>query len=151
MPGLPSGKRVPWLLALLLSLPAGPLLAQGAPWVEKHAHGYRIALAVESVLEPARPGEDPRHARIREHRLRVSIHEEKTGRAPTFAAVTADVAESGFAGTTIMLRPIGQGEPGLYEGRIRLRTEPPHRILIHATPSGGGRTLEAQFDYRHHH
>lgn len=151
MTDLRFGKPVRWLVALLLALPTGALPGQGAPWVVKPVHGYRIALAVESVLEPARPGEDPRHARVREHRLRVSIQEEKTGRAPTFATVSANVAESGFAGTTIILQPMGRGEPGLYEGRIRLRTDPPYRILVHATPAGGGRTLEAQFEYRHHH
>ena len=40
-----------WLAALLLSLPLGAPLGQGAPWVVKSVHGYRIALVVESVRE----------------------------------------------------------------------------------------------------
>ena len=140
-----------WLAALLLSLPLGAPLGQGAPSTVKSVHGYRIALVVESVFAPAQPGVDPRHARALEHRLRVSVREEATGRAAPLAAVAADVAESGYSGTTIPLTPLGSGDEGLYEGRIRLRTETAHRILIHATPAGGGRTLEAQYEYRHHH
>lgn len=139
------------LAAMLLALATGYSFAQGAPWVVKSVHGYRIALAVESVYEPAQPGKDPRHARILEHRLRVSIQEERTARAGAFATVTADVAESGYAGAMIALSPAASRERGLYEGRIRLRTEIPHRILIHATPAGSERALEAQFDYLHHH
>lgn len=151
MTDLPVGKSVRWLVALLLALAAGALLAQGAPWVVKPVHGYRIALAVESVFAPARPGADPRHARSLEHRLMVSIREDAGGRAAPIAEVTADVAESGYSGTTITLLPSRSGEEGLFEGRVRLSTENAHRILIHATPAGGGRTLEAQFEYRHHH
>ena len=47
----------------------------------KSVHGYRIALVVESVFAPAQPGVDPRHARSLEHRLRVSVREDATGRA----------------------------------------------------------------------
>jgi len=140
-----------WLVALLLSLPLGAPLGQGAPWVVKAVHGYRIALAVESVLAPAQSGEDPRHARVLQHRLLVSVREQATGRTVPLATVTADVAESGYSGTTIALRPLASSEEGLYEGRTRLRTETPHRILIHVIPVGVDRTLEAQFDYLHHH
>jgi hypothetical protein len=81
-----------WLAGLLLALTASLVLAQGAPWVVKAVHGYRIALA------PAR-----------------------------------------------------SDEAGRFEGVVRLSTKGAHRILIHATPAGGGRTLEAQFEYRLHH
>jgi hypothetical protein len=151
MSDLHFGGSVRWLVALLLALPVGALLGQGAPWVVKPVHGYRIALAVESVFESERPGADPRHARSLEHRLLVSIREAATGRAAPIATVTADVAESGYAGTTIALAPVRAGEEGLFEGRVRLSTANAHRILIHATPAGGGRTLEARFEYRHHH
>ena len=141
-----------WLAGLLLALTATLSLAQGAPWVLKAVHGYRIALAVESVFESAEPGTDPRHARTLEHRLRVMVHEVSGGRAALLASISADVAESGYSGTTIIaLAPARSGEEGLFEGRARLRTGSAHRILIHATPAGGGRTLEAQFAYRHHH
>ena len=150
-PDLKAGTVGQWLAALLLSLPFGAPLGQGAPWLVKPVHGYRIALVVESVFAPAQPGADPRHARALEHRLRVSVREDATGRAAPLLTVAADVAESGYSGTTIPLAPVGSGDEGLYEGRIRLRTETPHRILILATPAGGGRTREAQFEYRHHH
>jgi len=140
-----------WLAGLLLELTATLSLAQDAPWVVKAVHGYRIALAVDSVFESAEPGTDPRHARTLEHRPRVTVHEESSGRAAPLASMSADVAESGYSGTTIALAPARLGEEGLFEGRARLRTGNAHRILIHATPAGGGRTLEAQFEYRHHH
>jgi hypothetical protein len=148
---LSNAIAVKWGVGLLLALAAGTALAQGAPWVAKRVHGYRIALKVEAVFEAGRPGTDPRHARVLEHRLRVSIHDAKTGSATPIATVTADVAESGYAGTVIPLGPPGPGTPGLYEGRAWLRTDPPHRILVRASPAGGGRTLEVQFEYRHHH
>jgi len=137
--------------ALLLVLAPISALAQGAPWVLQRVHGVRFALAVESVYESAAPGTDPRHARRLEHRLRVAIQNDRSGRAVPMDVVAADVAESGYAGTAIALTPVGPAGQGLYEGRIRLSTESPHRILILATPAEGGRTLEAQFDYRHHH
>jgi hypothetical protein len=140
-----------WLAGLLLALTASLVLAQGAPWVVKAVHGYRIALAVESVFESAEPGTDPRHARTLEHRLSVTVHEESSGRAAPLASIGADVAESGYSGTTIALAPARSGEAGRFEGVVRLSTKGAHRILIHATPAGGGRTLEAQFEYRHHH
>jgi hypothetical protein len=69
-----------WLAGLLLALTASLVLVQGAPWVVKAVHGYRMALAVESVFESAEPGADPRHARTLEHRLSVTVHEERGGR-----------------------------------------------------------------------
>lgn len=141
---------VRWMGALLVALASAAAPAQGAPWVVKRVHGVHFALVVESVFESAAPGIDPRHARVLEHRLRVVIQDEKTGRAVRIGAVTADVAESGYAGTTVALTPADPRERGLYEGRVRMRTALQHRILIHATPAGGGRALEAQFEYRHH-
>ena len=94
-----------WLAGLLLALTATLSLAQGAPWVVRAVHGYRSALAVESVFESAEPGTDPRHARTLEHRLRVTVHEESSGRAAPLASISADVAESGYSGTTIALAP----------------------------------------------
>jgi hypothetical protein len=140
-----------WLAGSLVALTASLALAQGAPWVVKVVHGYRIALAVESVFESAQPGTDPRHARSLEHRLSVTVREESSGRAAPLASIGADVAESGYSGTTIALAPARSGEAGRFEGVVRLSTKGAHRILIHATPAGGGRTLEAQFEYRHHH
>ena len=151
MIGPSPGNAMRWPVALPLSLSLGAPLAQGAPWVVKPVHGYRIALVVESVFAPTAPGVDPRHARMLEHRLLVSVREQATGRPVPRADVTADVAESGYSGATIALSPVASSEAGLYEGRVRLRTETPHRILIHVIPAGGDRALEAQFDYRHHH
>ena len=49
------------------------------------------------------------------------------------------------------LTPVGSGKEMFYEGHVRLGTKSANRILVHATPGGGGRTLEAQFEYRRHH
>jgi len=124
--------------------------AQDVPTVVKRVHGVRFSLTVESIHEAATPGADPRHARVFDHRLRVAILDDETGIAVRVAAVTADVAEWGYTGSTIKLNSVGPAERGLYEGRMRLTTGPPYRILIRSTPEGG-RTLEAQFEYRHHH
>ena len=136
--------------AVILLLAAFAAAAQQA-WVTKTVHDYRIALAVETIFAPSLPGEDPRHARTFEHRLLVSILEEPTRRPATLASVSADVAESGYTGVSIPLSPVRSGENGTYEGRVRLANWTSYRILVHAAPADGGRTLEAQFGYRHHH
>lgn len=150
---LRAGKVRRWLMASLLLLLTSAALAQDAPRMTKSVHGYRIALAVQNVLEPAPPGKDARHAPASEHRLRTSVSEEATGRAAPIASIAAHVAEAGYSGGTILLSPAhpGPGEEAPYEGRVRLSTKTSYRILIHATSVRGGRTLEAQFGYRHHH
>ena len=142
-----------WLagcMAVLLA-PAAWSQAPEAPWVAKTVQGVRFSLAVESILEPTPSGADPKHARFLEHRLVVSIRDEATGRAARIASASADVAEHGYTGATVPLSPVGSGEETFYVGRVRLSTKSMHRILVRATPAGGERTLEAQFEYRHHH
>ena len=139
------------LTALLLLLPAAAALGS-PPWEAKSVHGYKIALAVEGILEPAAPGTEPRHSKALEHRLLASVREEASGKAARIASVSANVAETGYSGETIPLSPVRSGEDLLYEGRVRLDNKTAYRILLNATPAdSGGRTLEAQFDYRHHH
>lgn len=138
-------------LALLLSLLPAAALGSAA-WEAKSVHGYKIALAVETIPEPAAPGSDTRHVPALEHRLLVSVREEASGKAAPIASVTANVAESGYAGEMVALSPARSGDEVLYEGRVRLEAKRAYRILVNATPAHGGvRTLEAQFDYRHHH
>ena len=139
------------LAALLLLLPAAAAPGS-APWEAKSVHGYKIALAVEGILESAAPGTEPRHAQTLEHRLVVSVREEASGKAVPIASVSANVAESGYSGETIPLSRLFSGGDVLYEARLRLEVRTTYRILLYATPAdGGGRTVEAQFDYRHHH
>lgn len=115
-------------------------------------HGYKIALAVETIPGPATPGTDSRHAPALEHRLLVSVREEASARATPIASVSANVAESGYGGETLPLSPVRSGGDILYEGRVLLETNTAYRILVSATPEHSGvRTLEAQFNYRHHH
>lgn len=140
-----------WLAAFLLSLPVFAALAQDTPWVTQSVHGYRIALAVESVLEPAVSGTDPRHAQALEHLLLVSVRQPANARAASIASVSANVAQSGYSGEKIPLSPVRSGEEMLYRGRVQLDVKTRYRILIHVLPAGAGRALEAQFDYRHHH
>ena len=98
-----------WLAAFLFLLPVFAALAQNTPWVAKSVHGYRIALVVESVLEPAVSGTDPRHAQALEHLLLVSVRQPANPRAAPIASVSADVAESGYSGETIALSPVRSG------------------------------------------
>ncbi len=138
------------LSAVSLLLPAAAALGT-ATWEVKSVHGYKIALAVEVIPEPAAPGTDSRHAPAFEHRLLVSVREEASGRAAPIVSVSANVAEVGYGGETLPLSPVRSGDGVLYEGRARLETKTGYRILLNATPPRGVRTLEAQFDYRHHH
>jgi hypothetical protein len=137
------------LAMLPLLLPGVTGLAQDRLSVVKPVPGYSITLTVETVLATAPAGGDPQHARSLEHRLLVSAREAATGRAAPMAAVHADVAESGYSGATIRLSAL-DAESMLHEGRMQLDTRKKYRILVHATPESG-RTVEARFDYRHHH
>lgn len=138
------------LPALVLMLAAAAALGT-ATWEVKSVHGYKIALAVQTLPEPGTPGMDSRHAPVFEHRLLVSVREEASGKAAPIVSVSANVAEFGYGGETLRLSPVRSGDEVLYEGRARLETKTAYRILLNATPARGVRTLEAQFDYRHHH
>jgi hypothetical protein len=139
--------RAAWVLALLAA-PAWPQ-APDAAWTTRTVHGYRFAFAVETVLYPGGPG-DPRHARIMEHRVVVSIRDADSRRPVQASAVSLDVAEQGYKGLALPMQA-DRSEPGIYEVRVRMQRGVPHRVLVHATPQPGSRTLEAQFEYRHHH
>ena len=146
------GKSIVGLAAAAAVLLAAAAWAQApeAEWVTKTVHGYRFALAVETVLDPGAPGE-PRHARAMEHRVLVAVREEASGGAARLSAVSLDVAEEGYQGQSVPLRPLGTGAARLYEARVRLERGLPYRVVVQATPEWGGRTLEARFAYRHHH
>ena len=138
--------RIDWRRGLILLLwsPALAALAQDAPWMVNTVHGYRVGLAVKTVRVAGRPTQAP------EHLLLVSVREAASGRAAATAAVSADVAESGYSGMALVLSPLRAGGD-LYEARMKLETGTMYRILVRVTPAGGGRALEAQFYYRHHH
>lgn len=137
-----------WMFALLAA-PAWPQ-ALDVAWVTESVHGYRFAFAVESVLDSSVPG-DPRHAAVMDHRIVVSIRGADSRRPVQAYAVSLDIAEQGYKGATLPMQTVKSAEVGIYEARVRMQKGLPHRILVHATPVAGGRTLEAQFQYRHHH
>lgn len=137
-----------WVFALLAA-PAWPQTPDAA-WTVKSVHGYRFAFAVETVLDSNVPG-DPKHARLMDHRMVVSIRDEQTGRPLQITAVSLDVAEQGYKGVSVPMQIVGAGDTDLYEARVRLQRGLLHRILVHADPEARGRVLEAQFEYRHHH
>lgn len=145
--------RVLRVLLLCVALSAGTAAAQSAEemLVIRAVHGFRIALAVQTDFASAPPGTDPKHAATLEHRLVVSVRNEATNRPAEICTAALDVAELGYEGTTVPLTPVGLGEDMTYQSRVRLETKSRYRILVHAAPAGGGRTLEAQFEYRHHH
>jgi hypothetical protein len=146
-----QGRARRGLLALAFSVAAFAANSEGAAWVWRSVPDYRVGLAVQSVHESAPPGTDPRHAETLEFRLAVSIREEASRQPASGATVSTDVAEAGYTGEAIPLSRTRSAEGGLYEGRVRLKTNAPYRILVRVTPAGGGRTREAQFDYKHHH
>jgi hypothetical protein len=84
------------------------------------------------------------------HRLFVEVEDRRTERPLQDAAVTADIAESGHAGTHVTLQPrVRDGRPG-YEVIVPLvETSPGYRILVHVRPAGATRVHEAAFTYKH--
>ena len=78
-------------------------------------------------------------------------HAKSTNAVAEMSAASVDVAELGYKGGAVPLQRVESGKEVFYEARLRLSTKSPHRVLVHATPTRGGRTLEAQFEYRHHH
>lgn len=138
------------IAASCLLLPGGAALAQSSGVQWKTIQGYRVGLSVESLYETAPPGTNPKHASVLEHRLRVSVLDEKTRRAAPIKSAAAYVAEMGHKGATIPLTAVSSRENISYEGRIALATRAAYGIAVQVTPLRG-HALEAQFDYRHHH
>lgn len=140
-----------WLVVWLIVLSAAPAWSQSpdAAWTTKTVHGYRFAFAVETALDPNAAG-DPRHAREMDHRVVVSIRDARSGRPVQASAVSLDVAEQGYKGSSVPMQVASAGAE-IYEARVRMQRGLTHRVLVHATPEADGRTLEAQFEYRHHH
>lgn len=140
-----------WLAVWLIGLLASPAWSQtpDAAWTTKTVHGYRFAFTVETVLDPNAPG-DPQHARVMDHRVVVSIRDAISERPLQPSSVSLDLAEQGYKGSQVPMQ-VASADAGIYEARVRMQRGLPHRILVHATPLAGGRTLEAQFEYRHHH
>lgn len=139
------------LAVWLIALSAAPAWSQtpDAAWTAKTVNGYRFAFAVETVLDPNAAG-DPRHARVMDHRVVVSIRDAQSGRPVRASAVSLDVAEQGYKGSSVPMQFASTGAE-IYEARVRMQRGLAHRVLVHATPEADGRTLEAQFEYRHHH
>lgn len=133
--------------AAWLALHAAASIAQ-APntmWMERSVPGYRVSLAVETS-EAYRT-----HASPAEHRLTVVIRSDATGRPVDLMRASIDVAEKGYAGASVPLRKNPAGKGDRYQALVPLATGTDYRILVHATPAGESRTLEAEFPYRHHH
>lgn len=105
-----------------------------------------VALSVTPLLAPdAEAGsvEAP-------HRLTVWLRERESGRGIDDARVMVDVAEQGFAGTQGALVAAAD-EAGRYEAIQSMPGRVPYRILVHVRRVGEARSLEAMFQYRHHH
>lgn len=84
------------------------------------------------------------------HGLAVWLADAESGRGIDGAQVWVDIAERGFAGERQALAAAEQGE-GRYEGVHSMPGRVPYRLLVHARLPGAARTLEAVFEYRHHH
>ncbi len=136
-----------------LALYAATSIAQSPDtlWIERPVPGYRVSLAVESVANAETPEAYRTHASPAEHRLTVVIRSDATGRSVQLARASVDVAEKGYGGASVALSEGPAGERGLYQALVPLAIATDYRILVHATPAGESRTLEAEFQYRHHH
>jgi len=139
--------------ATWLALFAAASVAQAADamWIARSVHGYRVSLAVESERNADALALRGRHAKPAEHRVTVVFRNEATGRAVDLVQASVDTAEKGYSGASVPLEKDPAGARGLYEARIPLAAATDYRILVRATPAGGKRSLEAQFEYRHHH
>ncbi|HXV77715.1 MAG TPA: hypothetical protein VD788_15480 [Candidatus Polarisedimenticolaceae bacterium] len=120
-----------------------------AQWMWRDVHEYRVALAVESVHDPA--ADDPRHAPAFDHRFTVIVSA-SGDRAPVeVESVSLDVAVRSYSGTVLPLaRASGEGK-SVFEGNVRMARGQTYRILVHFRPAGSPMTREAQYEYRHHH
>ena len=110
---------------------AGAAQAQApeVAWVAQTVHGLRFALAVESVLDPDASG-DPRHAPAMEHRIVFAIRDAASAHSVQVSAVSLDVAERGYQGSLVPMRPVGSGDAMVHEARGRWRRRSSTGITI---------------------
>ena len=139
--------------AAWLALYAAASIAQAPDtmWIERSVPGYRVSLAVETVANAETPEAYPTHAFPAEHRVTVVIRSDATGRPVELVRASMDVAEKGYAGTNVPLQKSPASQRDLYQALVPLAPATDYRILVHVTPAGSDRLLEARFEYRHHH
>lgn len=126
-------KRFICALLMPLSIAAAVQAAHAAPLAQT-VHGYRVELSVEAVS-----GSD-------EYRVSVQVRSARLSHPVQLESASLHIAERGH-GQVIPLSLMGSGDGAFYEARVRMASKGPYRIVVHATPTGRRRAIEAQFKY----
>lgn len=138
---------VAMVLANMVALPRGGEAA--ALWINREVHGYHVAMAIESILDPAE--RDPMHAQEFDHRVSVKIARSDDGAPANIESVALDVAELGYSGRVMPLAPASGGDGSVFQGVLRMARGTRYRVLVHFRAIGSPATHEASYEYRHHH
>jgi len=117
-------------------------------WQARTVHAMRVSMAVDVILDPA--STDPKHESRFDHRVRVIIVDDATGRTLDVETVELDVAQLGYSGSRVTLAPkVHEGKP-VFQGQISMNRGRPYRMLVHFRLAGSPITHEAHYEYRHH-
>ena len=111
--------------------------------------GYRLELKIEALRDPAIA--HPQHSAGYEHRVMLTVREPKIDHRVQLESAALVVAERGHPGPRISLEPVDSAAGPAYEAYVRMALTGTYRLEAHARTRGTGRTLSAQFDYRHRH
>jgi hypothetical protein len=135
---------------LSLSVSTPPAVAQAVRQQQPVAHA-NVWLVVTPSGHDRSTAPASAAAAASGHRLAVILRDTATGAAIPDAHVRVNVAEKGFAGTYYTLgRDVFEGVPA-YTGSVSMPGRTPYRLLVQVMLPRVDRTLEAQFEYRHHH
>jgi hypothetical protein len=133
---------------LLLSGAAGAQVADPVR-MRQTVDGYRFELVVEAILGSAMS--DHRGPPVFEHRVVLRVRDAKMGHPMEVTSPMLEVTERGHPGQRYPLHPAEPRDGPSYEARVRMAAKGLYSIVVRAAPSVTGRTLEARFEYRHHH
>lgn len=139
------------VLTLLMSVVvSGSSFAESSAslWVARTVHAMRVSMAVDVILDPI--STDPKHESRFDHRVRIVIVDEATGRMLDVESVELDVAARGYRGSRVTLIPTAHDGRPLFQGRVSMDRGRPYRILVHFRLVGSSITHEAHYEYRHH-
>ena len=138
------------VLTLLVSMVvSGSPLAESATslWEARIVHAMRVSMAVDVILDPV--SADPKHESRFDHRVRIVIVDEATGRTLDVESVELDVAPLGYSGSRATLVPKEHDGKPVFQGRVSMSRGRPYRILVHFRLAGSPITHEAHYEYRH--
>jgi hypothetical protein len=105
---------------------------------------------VLTILHAEREPE-PRIESQYEHHLVIWLLDRATSKSIEGAQVKAEVAEVGYAGSEKWLKPMMVDGKPAYSGSFAMPGRVAYRIMVQIKRPGKSRTIEAHFEYRHHH